>query len=97
MGKTLIRGSSVKERLGRMDVDFIDVTLNTDIETHANGDVITLPIEIENAVSVKGGRGIIQSLILTNGDNSLESPAIELMFAYGMFSNGSVFMLLMPF
>ena len=81
MGKTLIRGSSVKERLGRMDVDFIDVTLTTDIETHANGDVITLPIEIENAVSVKGGRGIIQSLILTNGDNSLESPAIELMFA----------------
>ena len=48
MGKTLIRGSSVKERLGRMDVDFIDVTLTTDIETHANGDVITLPIEIEN-------------------------------------------------
>ena len=81
MAKTELHNYSVQEKLNKMDLDLIDVALTTDIETHADCDVITLPIEIENAVAVKGGTAIIQSAILMNTDNSVESPAIELMFA----------------
>ena len=64
MGKTLIRGSSVKERLGRMDVDFIDVTVTADVDnagTSAAGDLLFKVTEIPYAVSQNGGRAILQS------------------------------------
>ena len=80
MAETKLRKYAVIERLGKMDVDLIDVTLTTDAETIADNAAISLSIEIPNAVSVLGGSGIIQSITLLNLDNSVESPAIELVF-----------------
>ena len=77
MAETSIRKYAVIERLGKMDVDVIDLALTTDIETHANNDVVAQSIEIANAVSVNGGTAIIQSIVVFNEDNSVESPALE--------------------
>ena len=81
MAETKIRKYAVIERLGKMDVDLIDVTLTTTAATHADNDVISQSIEIPNAVSVNGGSAIIQSIYLQNTDDSIESPALELVFA----------------
>jgi hypothetical protein len=81
MAQTSLQGATVQEKLNRMDVDLIDVTLTTTAATHADGDVISQQIEIENAVAVAGGSAIIQSIYLQNTDNSVESPALELIFA----------------
>ena len=80
MAKTNLHNYSVQEKLNKMDVHLIDVTLTTDVETHSDNDAIALAIEIPNAVAVKGGAAIIQSITLFNLDNSVESPAIELVF-----------------
>jgi len=81
MAKTILHNYSVQEKLNKMDVDLIDVDLTTTSATHADGDVIAQQIEIPNAVSVKGGCAIIQSIYLQNTDNSVESPALEIIFA----------------
>ena len=78
MAETLLRQHSVQERLGRMDVDLIDVTLTTDAEAHADNDVIAQSIEIPNAVSVPGGSAIIQSIMLLDEDD--EAPIVDLIF-----------------
>ena len=80
MAKTNLHNYSVQEKLNKMDVDLIDVTLTTDAETISDNESISLSIEIPNAVAVKGGSAIIQSITLFNLDNSVESPAIELVF-----------------
>ena len=54
-------------QLNNMNVKLFDVPLTTDAETHSDNDVITLAIEIPNAVAVKGGSAIIQSAFLING------------------------------
>ena len=64
MAQTLIRGSSVIERLNRMDVDFIDVTVSPDAGNTgamAVGDLLFTLTEIPYAVSQAGGRAILQS------------------------------------
>jgi hypothetical protein len=78
MAETKIHGYTVQERLGKMDVDLIDVTLTTDAEAHANNDVIAQSIEIPNAVAVNGGGAIIQSIMLLDEDD--EAPAVDLIF-----------------
>ena len=81
MAQTNLRERAVVEKLNSMAVDLIDVTLTTTAGTHADGDVISQAIEIPNAVAVTGGTAIIQSIYLQNTDNSVESPALELIFA----------------
>lgn len=66
-------------KLNSMKVDLIDVTLTTDAEAHADGDVIAQQIEIPNAVAVKGGAAIIQSIMLLDEDD--EAPTVELLFS----------------
>jgi len=78
MAETVLRKYAVVERLGKMDVDLIDVTLTTDAEAHADNDVIAQSIEIPNAVSVDGGSAIIQSVMLLDEDD--EAPAVDLIF-----------------
>ena len=73
-----------------MDVDVIDLTLTTSAGTLANNDVISSAIEIPNAVSVNGGSGIIQSIMLFNEDDSVESPALEILIAQDNTAIGSV-------
>ena len=72
---------SNNKKLNQMKVDLIDVTLTTTAATHADGDVISQSIEIPNAVAVTGGTCILQSIYLQNTDDSVESPALELIFA----------------
>ena len=79
MAETKIHGYTVQERLGKMDVDLIDVTLTTVAAAIGNNEVISQSIEIENAVAVSGGSGIIQSVMLLDEDD--EAPAIELLFS----------------
>tara|TARA_Y100000592_G_C5426792_1_gene296163 strand:+ start:177 stop:695 length:519 start_codon:yes stop_codon:yes gene_type:complete len=80
MARTSLREFTTSEKLNKMAVDLIDVILTTDIETHADNDAISLGIEIPNAVAVTGGAAIIQSITLFNLDDSVESPAVELVF-----------------
>lgn len=81
MAETRLDAFSPREKLNKMAVDLIDVTLTTTAATHADGDVISQSIEIPNAVAVTGGSAIIQSIYLQNKDDSVESPALELIFA----------------
>jgi hypothetical protein len=81
MARTSLVGRTAREKLNSMAVDLIDVTLTTTAATHADGDVISQSIEIPNAVAVTGGSAIIQSIYLQNTDDSIESPALELIFA----------------
>tara|TARA_R100001594_G_scaffold13276_4_gene28742 strand:- start:5643 stop:6203 length:561 start_codon:yes stop_codon:yes gene_type:complete len=72
---------SADKKLNQMKMDVISLNMTTDVETHADNDAITQAIEIPNAVSVKGGSAIIQSIVVFNLDNSVESPAMEVVFA----------------
>lgn len=81
MALTDLAGRTTQSKLNSMSVDLIDVTLTTTIATHADGRVISQSIEIPNAVAVTGGTAIIQSIYLQNKDDSVESPALELIFA----------------
>ena len=78
MAETKIGKYSAQEKLNKMDVDLIDVTLTTDVEEHADNDVIAQSIEIPNAVAVKGGSAIIQSVMLLDEDD--EAPSVDLIF-----------------
>ena len=79
MARTSLREFTTSEKLNKMAVDLIDVTLTTDAEAHADNDVIAQSIEIPNAVAVTGGSAIIQSIMLLDEDD--EAPTVELLFS----------------
>ena len=81
MAETRLDAFSPREKLNKMAVDLIDVTLTTIVGEHADNIVVSQSIEIPNAVAVKGGSAIIQSIYLQSTDNDVESPALELIFA----------------
>ena len=65
---------TVQEKLNKMDVDLIDVTVKPDFGNNAGmdaGDFMFPMVEIPNAVAVKGGTAILQSCcaIIRGGDN----------------------------
>ena len=78
MARTSLREFTTSEKLNKMAVDLIDVTLTTDAEAHADNDVIAQSIEIPNAVAVTGGSAIIQSIMLLDEDD--EAPIVDLIF-----------------
>lgn len=80
MAETSLGRFSAAERLNSMAVDLIDVTLTTTDGSHADDTIVSHQVEIPNAVAVTGGSAIIQSIILSNTDDSVESPALELIF-----------------
>ena len=82
MAQTLIRGSSVIERLGRMDVDLITITPKIETSTIDAHDVLFNPIEIPYATSQNGGRSILQSICLIDQtDTSVDAGVqIDLVF-----------------
>lgn len=82
MAQTLIRGSSVIERLGRMDVDLITITPTIETSTIDAHDVLFNPIEIPYATSQNGGRSILQSICLIDQtDTSVDAGVqIDLVF-----------------
>ena len=79
MAETNLRNYTVQEKLNKMDIDLIDVTLTTVAAAISNNEVISQSIEIPNAVAVNGGSAIIQSVMLLDEDD--EAPTMELLFS----------------
>ena len=74
MAKTDIKKYSVVEKLNKMDVDLIDITVKPDFDNGADmtaGDFMFPAVEIPNAVAVNGGSSILQSCcaIIAGGDD----------------------------
>ena len=90
MAETDIRLYSAAEKLNKMDVDLIELELTTTAATHADGDVIATAELIHNALSVQGGTAIIQSIVLLNTDDSVEAPALTLVFGNDNTSIGTI-------
>tara|TARA_Y100001963_G_scaffold154610_1_gene243738 strand:+ start:603 stop:1115 length:513 start_codon:yes stop_codon:yes gene_type:complete len=78
MAKTLIRGSTVVERLGRMDVDLITITPTIETSTIDANDVFFNPTEIPYAASQNGGRSILQSICLIDQTNTSVDAGVQL-------------------
>ena len=88
MAETKLRQYAVIERLGKMDVDLIDVDLVTDTDTTADNGVISNPVEIANAVSVNAGTSILQSVQLIDDDD--DGAVIDLVFTQVSTNLGTV-------
>ena len=74
MAKTELHNYSVQEKLNKMDIDLIDVTVKPDADNGAamsTGDFMFPLVEIPNAVAVNGGTAILQSCcaIIAGGDD----------------------------
>ena len=80
MAQTDLRKRSVQEKLNSMAIDVISVDMVTDAETIADNTLISQPTEIENAVAVAGGAAIIQSIIISNQDDTVDAGAIDVVF-----------------
>jgi hypothetical protein len=59
---------SNNKKLNQMKVTMIDVEPTVDTSAYAAGDLMFNPIKIENAVAVKGGSAILQSIAVANDD-----------------------------
>ena len=82
MAETNIKKYSVQEKLNKMDVHLIDVTVNLDnanTGAYASGDVLFPVTEIANAVAVNGGSAILQSasIIITGSADGSETGALS--------------------
>ena len=80
MAKTNLSEYTVAEKLNKMDVDLIDVTVAADVDnqgSQAAGDLLFKVTEIPNAVSVAGGTAILQSCCMIV-DQSGATGAIDL-------------------
>ena len=82
MAVTGLHKYTVAEKLNKMDVDLIDVTLNLDnanTGAYADGDVLFPVTEIPNAVAVNGGSAILQSasIIITGSADGSETGALS--------------------
>ena len=74
MAETQLYDYTVQERLNKMIVDVIDITVKPDADNGADmavGDFMFPLVEIPNAVPVPGGTAILQSCcaIIHGGDN----------------------------
>ena len=72
MAKTELHNYTVQEKLNKMDVDIIDITA-TLTGDGTSGDLMFDTKEIENAVAVNGGSGILQSAVAIIADNSTDA------------------------
>ena len=72
MAETKLHNYSVQEKLNKMDVDIVDIsaTLSGD---GTSGDLMFDTTEIENAVAVNGGSGILQSVVAIVTDNATDA------------------------
>ena len=79
---------TVQEKLNKMDVDLIDVTVAPDVDNagaNAAGDLLWKPTEIPNAVAVNGGTAILQSCC------AIISPMVTGAFDIVIASNTTTF------
>ena len=78
MAITDLNKYSTTERLGKMDVDLIDVDPVCEAASNADGDVIFTFTEIPNAVAVEGGSCLLHSVQLLDDDDN--GGKIDLVF-----------------
>ena len=78
MAITDLNKYSTTERLGKMDVDLIDVDPVCEAASNADGDVIFTFTEIPNAVAVYGGSCLLHSVQLLDDDDN--GGKIDLVF-----------------
>tara|TARA_R110002012_G_C11589098_1_gene606068 strand:- start:150 stop:686 length:537 start_codon:yes stop_codon:yes gene_type:complete len=67
MAETKLDAFSPREKLNKMAVDLIDVTISLDADnagTSAAGDLLFKVTEIPNAVAINGGCAILQSAVI---------------------------------
>ena len=88
MAETDIFKYSTNERLGKMDVDIIDVDLVTDTDATADNGVISNPVEIANCVAVNAGSALLHSVQLIDDDD--DGAAIDLVFTQVATNLGTV-------
>ena len=88
MAQTDIFKYSTNERLGKMDVDLIDVDLVTDTAVIATDQMISDYVEIANAVSVNAGTSLLHSIVLI--DDGDQGIAMDLVFATANTSLGTL-------
>lgn len=82
MAKTDLRQYTVVEKLNKMDVDIVDITVNIDAANtgaYAAGDLLFPLTEIPYAVAVEGGAAILQSasIIITGSADGSETGALD--------------------
>ena len=75
MAATDLQKYTTTERLNKMEVDLIDVSITLPSGATVDGDVLFHPQKIENAASIPGGKCIIQSVALIVQDHSTEGSA----------------------
>ena len=78
MAQTELHNYTVQEKLNKMDVDVITLTVVGDANESADNEAIFQADEIENAVAVNGGTCILQSVGLLDDDDN--GGAIDLVF-----------------
>ena len=86
MAQTELHKYTVAEKLNKMDIDLIDVTIATDAD--AAGELLITTTEIPNAVSVNGGTAILQSAMLMS--NKVLTDAVEIFITSDSTSMGSI-------
>ncbi len=70
MAETKLQDFTVQEKLNKMDADIITVQGTLYNANYADGDIMMLPIEIPNCVSVNGGTALLHSVITVATDNA---------------------------
>ena len=78
MAQTELHNYTVQEKLNKMDVDVITLTVASTTNACSDAEVIFSADEIENAVAVNGGTCILQSVGLLDDDDN--GGAIDLVF-----------------
>jgi hypothetical protein len=66
---------SNNKKLGQMNITTIDVDITLDSPAYAIGDNLFLPTKIENALAVKGGSGILQSVVAVASNDDVDADS----------------------
>ena len=86
MAETRLHNYSVQEKLNKMDVDLIDVTVATDAD--AAGELLITTTEIPNAVAVNGGTAILQSAMFMS--NKVLTDSIDIIITSDSTTQGTI-------
>ena len=86
MARTDLHKISVQEKLNSMDIDIIDVAVDTDAD--ASGELLITTTEIPNAVAVNGGTAILQSAMFMS--NKVLTDSIDVVITSDSTSQGSI-------
>ena len=80
---------SSEKKLNQMKIEFIDVTVTLSGSAHTLGYMMFHPQKIENALSVKGGKGVLQSISVI-ADESNVTGGFDLVITSSSDNTGMV-------